>query len=168
MSNAPLTVAENFAWRLREVRRQKGFQQQDLSDAMREAGFPSINRAAISKIEAAARGVGIRQKDRASERVSAAHGDKQVPGPKPRSVSIEEAIAFAAVLDVPPASLYLPINRKANDVRLAGGIVRDVVSAHAWAHGEHALEEHDPDAARFYRFQTFAPPARTLAELEPH
>lgn len=79
----------------------------------------------------------------------------------PRAVSLEEAVAFAAALDVPPPSLFLPIVRD-DDVQLSPAIRVDVDTAHAWARGELALRE---ESSSFYRFQTFARKT-TLADLE--
>ena len=74
---------------------------------------------------------------------------------------MEEAIAFAVALDVPPPSLFLPIIRE-DAVQLAPKVRVEVEAAHAWARGEAPL---DPSDGQFYRFQTFARRA-TLADLE--
>ncbi len=145
-----LFVNEVFAYRLRDARLSKQWTQQDLADAMKGRGHP-INRATIAKIEAGARGVG------------GGHGREPIKlgETPPRPVSLEEAIAFAVALDVPPPSLFLPISRE-DDVHLAPEVCVDVEAAHAWVRGERPL---DPDDGQFYRFQTFARRA-TLADLE--
>jgi hypothetical protein len=149
-----LSVNQIFAYRLRDARLSKPWKQRDLADAMARIGHP-IGRATIAKIEAGARGVG--GEIHGSEPIKTGQG--QTP---PRAVSLEEAIAFAAALDVPPPSLFLPIVRD-DDVQLSPAIRVDVDTAHAWARGEQALRE---DSASFYRFQTFARKTGTLADLE--
>ena len=145
-----LSVNRVFAYRLRDARLSKQWKQQDLADAMEKIGHP-INRATIAKIEAGARGVG------------GAHGRDPIKRgeTRPRPVSLEEAIAFAVALNVPPQSLFLPIIRQ-DDVQLAPKVRVAVDVAHAWARGEEPLDPHD---GPFYRFQTFARRA-TLADLE--
>jgi transcriptional regulator with XRE-family HTH domain len=156
MSRRPVALGVNqvFAYRLRDARRAKGWDQQQLADAMERVGH-TINRATISKIEAGALGAG-----RSEGREPTRHG--KTPA---RPVSLREAITFAAALDVPPASLFLPINRHAEDVELAPNHVVDVETAHAWDRGERPLNVEDDEAVSFYRFQTFARPA-TLTDLE--
>ncbi len=144
-----LSVNRVFAYRLRDARLSKQWNQQDLADAMTRIGHP-INRATIAKIEAGARGVG-----------GEIHGPRADQKTQPRPASLEEAIAFAAALDVPPPSLFLPLSRE-DDVLLAPQIRADVDAAHAWVRGEQPLSQDD---ARFYRFHTFARRA-TLADLE--
>jgi len=149
-----LSVNQVFAYRLRDVRRAKGWDQKRLADAMGDIGHP-IGRVTISKIEAGARGVG------------GEHGREPIKQgqTRPRPVSLEEAIAFAVALDVPPASLFLPLAPHADDVRLTPERVVDAARAHAWDRGEGPLNAEDAEAVRFYRFQTFARPA-TVADLE--
>jgi transcriptional regulator with XRE-family HTH domain len=149
-SKRALSVNQVFAYRLRDARLTRRWTQQDLADAMKRVGYP-INRVTIAKIEAGARGVG------------GAHGDQPSKSgqTRPRDVSLEEAIAFAVALDVPPPSLFLPIIRQ-DDVQLTSRVRIDVDTAHAWTRGERPL---DPENARYYSFQTYARPA-TLADLE--
>ncbi len=144
-----LRVNQVFAYRLRDARLSKQWNQQDLADAMTRIGHP-INRATIAKIEAGARGVG-----------GEVHGPRPDQKTQPRPASLEEAIAFAAALDVPPPSLFLPLTRE-DDVALAAGLHVDADTAHAWARGEHPLA---PEDGQFYRFQTF-PRRPSLADLE--
>jgi transcriptional regulator with XRE-family HTH domain len=145
-----LSVNQIFAYRLRDARLSKQWKQQDLANAMEHIGHP-INRATIAKIEAGARGVG------------GGHGRDPIKRGEtpPRPASLEEAIAFAVALDVPPPSLFLPIIRE-DAVQLAPKVRVEVEAAHAWARGEAPL---DPSDGQFYRFQTFARRA-TLADLE--
>jgi transcriptional regulator with XRE-family HTH domain len=149
-----LTVNQVFAYRLWEARTAKGWSQKDLADEMTRNGH-TFHRGAISKIELGARGIG-----------TAPEGAPMPGRTPPRQVSLAEAIAFAAVLDVPPASLFLPISRGA-EVQLTAEIVVDVDTAHAWSRGERPLKDGDPDAERFYSFQTLARPYKaTLEDLE--
>lgn len=151
-----LDVNQVFAYRLRDARLTKRWDQQDLAEAMARVGHP-INRATISKIEAGARGVG------------GIHGSEGIKAgqTRPRNVSLDEAVAFAVALDVPVLSLLLPVIRE-DDVQLAPEVRVDVDTAHAWARGEQPLRPDDPDGARFYRFQRYEPPAppATREELE--
>jgi hypothetical protein len=118
---------------------------------MRWAALGIRSTATIAKIEAGA------------HRVGGDHGRRPIRRgeTRPRPVTLEEAVAFAAALDVPPPSLFLPLIRK-DDVLLAPRRRTDVETAHAWARGEQPL---DPDDGPSYRFQTFARRA-TLADLE--
>jgi transcriptional regulator with XRE-family HTH domain len=149
-----LSVNEVFGYRLWEVRSAKGWSQERLAAEMTGIGYP-IHRVAISKIEQYARGVGTPPEG------------APTPGrTSPRPASLQEAIAFAAALDVPPASLFLPISHGAR-VQLAPKRIVDVETAHAWNRGERPLDVEDPEAERFYRFQTFALPHKaTLEDLE--
>jgi transcriptional regulator with XRE-family HTH domain len=142
MSRARKALAVNqvFAYRLRDARLTKQWSQQDLAEAMARVGHP-INRATIAKIEAGARGVG------------GEHGRQPIRRGQtsPRGVSLEEAIALAVALDVPPPSLFLPIVRE-DDVELAPRVRVDVDTAHEWVRGDRPL---DPTNGQFYRFQRF-------------
>lgn len=142
-----LSVSQIFAYRLRDARLSRKWNQQQLADAMSGIGHP-INRVTITKIEAGARGVG------------GSHGSAPIKAgqTRPRPVSLDEAIAFAVALDVPPASLFLPLTSE-DDVALAPGVVVDVDTAHRWASGEQALGSGE-EARRFYRFHRFQTKAR--------
>lgn len=70
---------ENFARRLRELREERRLSQSQLAGRMQELGIP-IDRVAITKIEQAAIESGSTR--------------------KPRKVTVEEAVGFAAALDV--------------------------------------------------------------------
>lgn len=148
-----LAVNQIFAYRLRDARLSKQWRQGDLADAMARIGHP-LNQATISRIEAGARGVG------------GAHGREPIKRGQtpPRPVSLAEAIAFAAALDVPPPSLFFPRTRE-DDVELAPKVRVDADTAHAWARGERPLNPDDLDNAHLYRVQTF-PRKATLRDLE--
>jgi transcriptional regulator with XRE-family HTH domain len=152
-----LTVDETFSYRLRDARMSKLWTQEDLAVAMKRIGHP-IARSGIAKIEAGARGVG------------GEHGTDPIKRgqTRPRGVSLTEAIAFAAALDVAPSSLYLPVIED-DDVQLAPALPPvDVATAHAWTRGERPL---DPANERFYNYQTYGwrpptPQRPTLEDLE--
>jgi transcriptional regulator with XRE-family HTH domain len=148
--NRALSINQVFAYRLRDVRLSKRWNQQQLAEQMGRIGHP-MNRSTIAKIEAGARGVG------------GEHGRAPVKSGQTsaRPVSLDEAIAFAVALDVSPASLFLPIVRE-DDIALTPTARVDLDTAHAWLRGEHPL---DPDAGPFYRFQRYAKRA-TLGDLE--
>jgi transcriptional regulator with XRE-family HTH domain len=172
-----LSIAQVFAYRLRDARLTKKWSQQRLAAEMRAIGCP-MTQVTIAKIEAGAQGVG-----------GELHDEPRKSPPRP--VSLAEAIGFAVVLDVPPPSLFLPLSSD-DDVRLAPtGPVVDVATAHAWVRGERPLKlatasarvDEQPvtgtdvtawvgeqpltfdDAGAFYRFQTF-PRTPTLSDLE--
>jgi transcriptional regulator with XRE-family HTH domain len=155
MSRRTLRINQVFAYRLRDARLTKQWTQQQLADAMVEIGHP-IGRAAIAKIEAGAHGAG-------GEVWHEPLKQGQTP---PRPVSLEEAVAFAVALGVPPPSLFLPLNAD-HDVALAPNVAAGPKAAHAWVRGQASL---DPAATRFYRLQTFPDPAArrpiTVAQLE--
>lgn len=138
-----LSVRQVFAYRLRDVRQSKGWDQQRLADEVERLGVPML-RSTISKIERGRLGVG---------------GDygKRVGG-KARQVSLEEAVAFAAALGVSPLSLLLPLTRQ-DDIQLAPDLTVDAETAYRWARGERPLGS-EADAQAFYRFQS---PARAFA-----
>lgn len=148
-SKPALEIARILGYRVWAVRKSKDWLQQRLADEMTAAGCP-MRQATIAKIESARAGVG---------------GDvhavpKSTP---PRPVSLVEAVTFAVVLGVSPASLFLPVVRE-DDVQLTPAIRVDVETAWAWIRGEQPLDP-GPDAEQFYRTQTFARRA-TLADLE--
>jgi transcriptional regulator with XRE-family HTH domain len=150
-----LDVNHVFAYRLRDARLSKQWNQQDLADAMDRIGH-TINRATIAKIEAGARGAG--------GEIHGSERGKRGRQMNARPVSLLEAVAFAVALDVPPQSLFLPIIRD-NEVQLAANVSVDVEEAHAWARGEGPLDQAN---RRFYRYQSFEsekPPPVTPADL---
>jgi transcriptional regulator with XRE-family HTH domain len=141
-----LTIDQIFSYRIRDARLSKQWSQQRLAAEMTARGWP-ISQQTITKIEAGAHGVG-----------GEVHA--QTRSTQPRRVSLAEAIAFAAVLDIPPPSLFLPLARD-DDVQLTADLTVGVDAAHAWVRGEQPL---DPSDEAFYRFQTFARKA-TVADL---
>ncbi len=104
----PATVRQVYSERLGRIRRGRDWTQQRLADEMARIAFP-IGRATIAKIEA---------------------------GKRPMEVS--ELVAFAAALDVPPASLFLPLD--ADTVALTDGVTVDAVTAAAWTAGDRPLD----------------------------
>jgi transcriptional regulator with XRE-family HTH domain len=70
----PAARSAVFARRVREIREHRGWSQTELARRLAEAGQP-IGQSRLSAIEA--------------------------PGPEPRTVSVDQAAAFARVLDVP-------------------------------------------------------------------
>ncbi len=139
----PQTIDVNqvFAYRLRDARRSKGWNQERLAEAMGAIGW-SIPRSTVAKIEAGRRGVG---------------GDYGREGRKegqvlPRPVRLDEAVAFAVALGVPLLSLIVPLTRE-DELRLAPKVSIDVEKAFAWARGEMSLSDAPADRA-FYRFES--------------
>lgn len=115
--------------RLKEVRKRRGWTQEELAAAMGKIGHP-INRTTIAKIER---------------------------GHRPMEVS--ELVAFAAVLDVQPASLYLPLD--AETVWLTESLPVDADEAVEWARGTAPL---NPENARSYYAES---PSATFGPANP-
>jgi transcriptional regulator with XRE-family HTH domain len=110
-----------FRTRLRLVRRLKGWTQQELAAAMAEAGV-DLGEPAITRMERGTRGV-----------------------------SLDEAIALAAVLGVSPLHMIVPLD---NDAQLdvTPGITVPVLDARSWVRGQRPLREDDDD--RLFYAQT--------------
>ncbi len=165
-----LDIGHVFAYRLRDTRRAKGWDQARLADEMTRRGFPAITRSAISKIEAGRFGAGGDYGEEPIRRGQTA----------PRQVSLAEAIGFAVALGVSPTSLILPLVAD-DDVALTANVVVDVPHAYAWARGHGPLASStdaasDPDETKgeaFYRAnspEAYAPsgkaPPATLEDVK--
>lgn len=89
--NAP-TPSDVLRRRMREIRDRRGMSQRDLERELKKLGVP-ISQSAIALIET---------------------GQPSRPGQKtPRKVSLDEAVAIAAALDVPLDDIYRePLDRK--------------------------------------------------------
>lgn len=112
---------EVFRRRLQEAREARGgMSQRELAARVANIGM-KINQSAITRIE---------------------RGE--------RKVSLGEAIALAAALDVAPVNLFLPIDGD-EPVRLAPALEVDLTHARKWATGERPL---DPANLRFYAYQS--------------
>jgi transcriptional regulator with XRE-family HTH domain len=111
--------SEVFRSRLREVRRLKGWTQQDLAEALARLGL-NISAFAITRIETGNRGV-----------------------------SLDQAIAMAAVLGVSPLHMIVPLDD--DGVQLAPQLSVTTADARAWLRGQRPLKEADE---RIFLFQT--------------
>ena len=89
--NAP-APSDVLRRRMREIRDRRGVSQRELKRRLKKLGVP-ISQSAIALIET---------------------GQPSRPGQKtPRKVSLDEAVAIAAALDVPPEQLYRePLDRE--------------------------------------------------------
>ena len=124
MPNAAQNTPESvFRRRLKEAREEARMSQRDLVQRLDAIGL-SLNQSAIARIE---------------------RGE--------RHVSLDEAIAIAAVLDAAPIHLFLPI--EGESAHLAPKLKVQIDRARAWARGQRPL---DPTNARFYQFQSPPPP----------
>ena len=109
MSNdASITPEAAFRRRLKEARAARGMTQRDLAERLAAIGQP-MTQAAVTRIE---------------------RGE--------RRVSLDEAIAIAAVLDVAPIHLFLPI--EGDSAQLAPKLKVPIDRARAWARGQHPLD----------------------------
>jgi transcriptional regulator with XRE-family HTH domain len=113
--------SEVFRARLRLVRRLKGWTQQQLSAELARADV-ELSESAIVRMEKGTRGV-----------------------------SLNEAIAIAAVLGVSPLHMTVPLDND-QDVDVAPAITVPVLDARAWARGQTPLRAGDDD--RFFYAQT--------------
>ena len=103
--------SEVFRARLREVRRLRGWTQADLASALASAGL-DLGESAVVRME---RGI--------------------------RGVSLDEAIAIAAVLGVSPMHMIVPIDD--NGIQLAPQVTVPTTDARAWIRGQRPLTEAD-------------------------
>jgi transcriptional regulator with XRE-family HTH domain len=117
-----LPIAEVFARRLREIRDQRDWSQQQLAERMNELGFTNMDRSTVLKIEQQAR---PEKKSRTGKGIT------------PRKVSLEEAIGFAAALGVSPVDLLLPAYPfgEHDAIKVAPRVVLPVPFVLAWLHG---------------------------------
>jgi transcriptional regulator with XRE-family HTH domain len=114
------TPEEVFRRRLQEAREARGgMSQRDLAARLADIGY-RLSQSAITRIE---------------------RGE--------RKVSLGEAIALAAALDVAPVHMFLPIEGD-QPVRLAPALEVKPDQARAWATGRRPL---DPANVRFYSYQ---------------
>jgi transcriptional regulator with XRE-family HTH domain len=118
--NEAATPEAIFSRRLKETRRARGLSQRRLVARLAALGRP-LNQAVITRIERGA-----------------------------RKVSLDEAIALAAALDVAPVHLFLPID-DSERVSLTPTLEVSAALARQWARGRRPL---DPANTRFYAYQS--------------
>jgi transcriptional regulator with XRE-family HTH domain len=111
--------SEVFRERLRDVRRIRGWTQQELAAALGEAGV-DLGEFAITRLEKGK-----------------------------RSLSLDEAVAIAAVLGVSPLHMLVPLDD--SGVQLAPLLPVPAASARAWFRGQRPLRQADE---RLYYTQT--------------
>jgi transcriptional regulator with XRE-family HTH domain len=125
----PPTVRQVAATRVRELRNAKGWSQEQLADALNDIGarIPArvsegmFDRSTIAKIEGGERGV-----------------------------SLDDVIALAVALGVPPLSIFLP--RNSPELTLVPGFVVNAISATHWARGQFPLSPKDDTTDEDWRF----------------
>jgi transcriptional regulator with XRE-family HTH domain len=105
-------IAAVVARRVREVRSRRGWSAQELADRLREAGFPELDRGIIANLESGRR----------------------------RSVSIDEVLALALVLDMAPVHLFVPV---ADEALSIGRWAVGSGPAREWVRGNYALPSQD-------------------------
>jgi transcriptional regulator with XRE-family HTH domain len=112
-----LTAGEAFGERLQEIRRKRGWTQEDLASRLDDLGFP-IHRVTLGQIEKG--------------------------GTRARNVTLEEVLAIALALGVPPVMMMAPFSIEVR-LRVVGRRTPappDV--ARAWIVGHQLLEERPP------------------------
>lgn len=126
----PPTVGDVIAERVRKYRTERGWSVRRLSDECAKRGAPQLTAASLGNIE---------------------RGTVPTAKRKRRDVTVEELIVLAYVLDVPPATLTLPIGT-AESVEICPGVVVTPTTAFRWMMGEEwlhigrSLEETVPGA----------------------
>jgi transcriptional regulator with XRE-family HTH domain len=111
---------EVFSEEVRATRSRKGWSQQRLADELEALDFP-IDRSAIAKIESGERG----------------------------KVSLDEVMAFAYALGVPPMSLIVP-RAAGGTIRIAGNVEMPATEATAWWREVDVLSNGDSQRERFF------------------
>lgn len=113
--------SEVFRRRMREVRRLKGWTQQQLASALAAAGT-DLGEPAVTRMERGTRGI-----------------------------SLDEAMAIAAVLGVSPLHLFVPLDND-EELDVAPAIRVAALDARAWVRGQTPLRSQDDD--RLFYSQT--------------
>ena len=104
------SASKVFSERLSAERKRKGWTQRHLVERMAEIGSP-VDRSVLAKIEAGG-----------------------------RKVAIDEVVAFAYALGVPPLSLLLPQSRNRGEVEIAGNVSVPISKARAWWRGGRPID----------------------------
>ncbi|MFD7554653.1 helix-turn-helix domain-containing protein [Streptomyces sp. NPDC059835] len=118
-------TADTVAAAIRRLRTGRGWTTRELADRLTEAGRP-FSHAGITRTEK-----GTRQ------------------------VTVGDLAAFAAVFDVSPVALLLPLGEDGTDtVEITGGGTLDADRAWVWALGEGPLRGRLDNRAELWRYQT--------------
>jgi transcriptional regulator with XRE-family HTH domain len=113
--------------RIREIRQERGWTAQDLAVKCAEVGATEITAAVIANMET---------------------GRRDADGRRRRDVTIDETLALAYALEVPPVFLFVPLNGN-EQLQVTAKVEMDAVFAAAWADGD--------DVAMGYLFGDTAP-----------
>jgi transcriptional regulator with XRE-family HTH domain len=132
-----MTVSDNLAAKVREVRKLHGWQPADLAARCAEVGAPHLTENAIENIESGRRSDGRRR----------------------RAVTVDELIALALALDVAPVHLVVPLDDD-QPWAMTETVTKRAHVARQWFRGLHALKDTD---RRIYYSQV---PERELARFE--
>lgn len=106
---ANLKASDLAGIRIRQARQQRGWTAKELADQCAAAGAPHITPTVITNLETRRR--------------------------KTREITLDELLAFARVLDVPPLQLVIPQNAD-EELEVIPGVLLDALDAADWIGGE--------------------------------
>jgi transcriptional regulator with XRE-family HTH domain len=138
--------------RVKEIRQSRGWTAKDLAEKCAEAGAPEITAAVIANIET---------------------GRRDTDGRRRREVTIDETLALAYALGVPPVFLFIPLNGNER-LHLTSKTEMDAPFAAAWVDGDDDALRHlfgeiaprtDEDRARWAKWRQAARPLSLLRDL---
>jgi transcriptional regulator with XRE-family HTH domain len=138
--------------RVKEIRQSRGWTAKELADRCAEAGAPEITVAVIANMET---------------------GRRDAEGRRRRDVTIDETLALAYALEVPPVFLFIPLNGNER-LRVTSKMEMDAPFAAAWADGDDAATRYlfgemaprgDEERARWAKWRRAARPLSLLRDL---
>jgi transcriptional regulator with XRE-family HTH domain len=147
-----MRASDFVAQRVREIRQSRGWTAKDLAERCAEVGVPEITAAVIANIET---------------------GRRDADGRRRRDVTIDEALALAYALEVPPVFLLIPLNGSER-LHVTSKVEMDAPSAAAWVNGDDAALRHlfgevaprtEEERASWAKWRQTATPLALLRDL---
>lgn len=127
MTNNDPTPSDVVANRVRAIRDQRGWTAQQLAARCAQIGAPRLTALVIANIET---------------------GRRDAQGRRRRNVTVDELVALARALDVPPVLLLYPVGM-VEEVEVLPGRTMPTWNAAKWFTGEEPLCERAPDGTWF-------------------